>query len=177
MPGFTIKFLLLLLIATSAPAVYCQEVSREKTRERLAAFLQREGPGINVSFSPSEKDRFVFAGTLKEGLKNSESMHVVISVSESQTIGFRIYPKYRGNYININKARDTTQLLRQLVQFNFSTFLYWGADTDGDVFTAYTFTLESGFPDEALKIVLESIKNSDKYVGQLRPAIDGSSGL
>ena|SRR5690349_3043782 len=33
----------------------------------------------------------------------------------------------------------------------------------------YTFTLESGFPDEAIKIVLESIRNSDKYVGEMRP--------
>ena len=42
-------------------------------------------------------------------------------------------------------------------------------------FSGYTLTLESGFPDEAIKIVLESIRNSDKYVGEMRASIDGSS--
>ena len=43
------------------------------------------------------------------------------------------------------------------------------------MFTAYTFTLESGFPDEAIKVVLRSIVNSDKFVGEMRPFIDGSA--
>ena len=37
------------------------------------------------------------------------------------------------------------------------------------------FTLESEFPDKSIKIVLESIRNSDKYVGVMRPSIDGSN--
>jgi len=65
--------------------------------------------------------------------------------------------------------------LRKLVQLNSSTFLFWGADDTCDVFSGYTLTLESGFPDEAIKIVLESIRNSDKYVGEMRASIDGSS--
>ena len=48
-------------------------------------------------------------------------------------------------------------------------------DETGDIFTGYTFTLESGFPDEAIKIVLRSIVNSDKFVGEMSPFIDGSS--
>ncbi len=173
----TLKFLLFVLILISAPAVYGQaEVTQEKTRQRLSAFLQREGPAINVSFRPTEKNQFVFIGSLRDGLKNADSMDIVIQVTQKDTIGFRIFPKYKGAYINIDKARNSAQLLRQLVQFNEKTFLYWGADSDGDVFTGYTFTLESGFPDEAIKIVLASIKNSDQFVGQLRPAIDGSTG-
>ena len=173
----TVKFVLFVLILISAPAVYGQaEVTREKTRERLNALLQREGPGMNVSFRQSEKNPFSFSGTLKDGLKHAESMEIVAVVSPKDTIGLRIFPHYKGGYINIDKVRNTTQLLRQLVQFNSRTFLFWGADSDGDVFTGYTFTLESGFPDEAIKIVLASIKNSDQFVGELRPAIDGSSG-
>ena len=173
----TVKFLLFVVILISAPAVYGQaDVPQEKTRQRLSVLLQGEGPGINVSFRPSEKNQFVFVGTLKDGLKNADSMDIVIQVTQKATIGFRVFPKYKGAYINIDKARNSAQLLRQLVQFNARTFLYWGADSDGDVFTGYTFTLESGFPDEALKIVLASIKNSDQFVGELRPAIDGSSG-
>ena len=173
----TVKFLLFVLILISVPAVYGQaEVTREKTRERLNTLLQREGPGMNVSFRQSEKNPFSFSGTLKDGLKNAESMEIVVAVSQKDTIGLRIFPHYKGGYINIDKVRNTTQFLKQLVQFNSRTFLYWGADSDGDVFTGYTFTLESGFPDEAIKIVLASIKNSDQFVGELRPAIDGSTG-
>lgn len=173
-----IKFSLFISILITAPAVYCQDTSdavREKTRERLGALLQREGPVIKVSFRQSEKNPFNFIGVLKEGLKNAESMEIVIMVSKRDTIGFRIFPHYKGGYINIDKVRNSPQLLRQLVQFNEKTFLFWGADDTGDVFTGYTFTLESGFPDDAIKIVLASIKNSDQFVGELRPSIDGSS--
>jgi hypothetical protein len=48
-------------------------------------------------------------------------------------------------------------------------------DSSSDVFAGYTFTLESGFPEEAVTIVLRSIKNSDKFVGDMRPNIDGTS--
>ena len=103
------------------------------------------------------------------------TMEIVITVTTKDTIGFRVFPRYKGGYINIDKARNTTQLLRKLVQLNESTFLFWGADDTGDVFTGYTFTLESGFPDEAIKIVLSSIRNSDQFVGEMRPSIDGSN--
>ena len=173
-----IQLLLFISILISAPAIYGQAdatATREKTRERLNALLQREGPAMKVAFRQSDKNPFNFIGVLKDGLKNAESMEIVIMVSAKDTIGFRIFPHYKGGYINIDKVRNTTQLLRQIVQFNEKTFLYWGADDAGDVFTGYTFTLESGFPDEAIKIVLASIKNSDQFVGELRAAIDGSA--
>ena len=175
-----IQFSLLAVMMISAPAVYAQadanaNANREKTRERLNALLQREGPTIKVSFRQSDKNPWNFIGVLKDGLKNAESMEIVIMVSSKDTIGFRIFPHYKGGYINIDKVKNTTQLLRQLVQFNEKTFLYWGADDTGDIFTGYTFTLESGFPDEAIKIVLGSIKNSDQFVGEMKPSIDGST--
>src|SRR5678816_3089202 len=96
-------------------------------------------------------------------------------VTGNDTINIHAFPHYNGGYINIDKARNPVQLLRKLAQLNFSSFLFWGADDTGDVFTGYTFTLESGFPDAAIKIVLESIGNADKFVGQMKPSIDGSS--
>jgi hypothetical protein len=112
---------------------------------------------------------------MTDGLKNAEQFEIVISVTSKDTIGFRIFPHYKGAYINIDKARNPTQLLRKLAQLNDSTFLFWGADDTGDVFTGYTFTLESGFPDKAIEIVLSSIKNSDQFVGEMRPSIDGTN--
>lgn len=173
-----IRSLLLLSILATAPAVFSQdnaEASREKTRARLSALLQRVGPDMKVTFQPSSKSQFVFTGALREGLTNAEYLEIVVTVTSKDTIGFRIFPHYKGAYINIDKARNPTQLLRKLVHLNESTFLFWGADDTGDVFTGYTFTLESGFPDEAIKIVLSSIKNSDQFVGEMRPSIDGTN--
>jgi len=175
-----IRLLILFAIVAASQTVFAQESSetneaREKTRARLSALLQRVGPEIKVNFQPSTKSQYVFTGMMKDGLTNADSLEIVISVTTKDTIGFRVFPHYKGAYINIDKARNTTQLLRKLVQLNESTFLFWGADDTGDVFTGYTFTLESGFPDEAIKIVLSSIRNSDQFVGEMRAAIDGSN--
>src|SRR5918992_5158809 len=167
------------LILAAAPAAFAQqdtaEATRDKTRQRLSALLQRVAPEIKVDFQPSSKSQFVFTGVMRDGLRNAESFEIVITVTTKDTIGFRVFPHYKGGYINIDKVKNSNQLLRKLVQLNESTFLFWGADDTGDVFTGYTFTLESGFPDEAIKIVLSSIKNSDQFVGELRPSIDGSN--
>lgn len=172
-----IRVLICAVILAAAPAVFAQEenAARDKTRERLNALLQRVGPDMNVTFKPSTKSNFVFTAVMRDGLKNAESFEIVISVTTKDTIGFRIFPHYKGGYINIDKARNPTQLLRKIAQLNDSTFLFWGADDSGDVFTGYTFTLESGFPDKAIEIVLSSIKNSDQFVGEMRPSIDGSN--
>lgn|SRR5688572_8433628 len=176
----TIRALIFLILLTAAPvAVLAQqenaEAARDKTRQRLSALLQRVGPDISVEFQPSPKSQFVFTGVMREGLANAEKLEIVITVTTKDTIGFHIFPHYKGGYINLDKAKNATQLMRKLLQLNDSTFLYWGADDTGDVFTGYTFTLESGFPDEAIRIVLSSIRNSDQFVGQLRPSIDGSN--
>jgi len=40
-------------------------------------------------------------------------------------------------------------------------------DDASDVFAAYSFTLESGFPEEAIKEVLRSIPLVDQSVGEM----------
>lgn len=171
-----IRSLLFVTVLVVAPAVFGQaEATRDKTRDRMSALLARVGPDVKVAFQQSTKSQYVFTGMMREGLTNCDSLEIVITVTSKETIGFRIFPHYKGGYINIDKARNTSQLLRKIAQLNDSTFLFWGADDTGDVFTGYTFTLESGFPDEAIKIVLSSIKNSDQFVGEMRPSIDGSN--
>lgn len=172
-----VGLLICLTILATAQTAFSQEAdtARDKTRERLSALLTRVGPDMSVEFKPSSKSPFVFTGILRDGLKNAEYFEIVISVTTKETIGFRIFPHYKGGYINIDKAKNTAQLLRKIAQLNDSTFLFWGADDTGDVFTGYTFTLESGFPDKAIEIVLSSIKNSDQFVGEMRPSIDGTN--
>jgi hypothetical protein len=151
------------------------EAVRNRTRERLAQLLEKAGPEVNVAFSQSQKQTYNYVGTLKTGLVNADSFEIVISVTPKETIGFRIYPHYKSGYINVDNAKDRVSLMRLLLRLSDRAFLFWGADESGDVFTGYTFTLESGFPDEAIKIVLRSIVNSDKFVGEMRPFLDGSS--
>jgi hypothetical protein len=151
--------------------------ARVRTRDQLATLLVGSGPktGIDLSFKRSEKNEFNFVAMKTTGLKNAESMEVVISVTNDATIGFRAYPHFAGGYVNIDKARNSLGLLRQMALLTHKNFLFWGADETGDIFAGYTITLESGFPDKAIDIVLYSIKPLDGYFGELRPNIDGSA--
>ena len=169
---------LFILATLSVTAVYGQqddEAARNRTRERLAALLEKTGPDIKVEFKQSQKQPYNYVGSLRTGLVNAESFEIVISVTAKDTIGFRVYPHYNRGYINVDRVKDRAGFMRLLLRLSDRAFLFWGADEAGDVFTGYTFTLESGFPDEAIKIVLLSIGNSDKFIGELRPFIDGTS--
>jgi hypothetical protein len=169
---------LLILTALSGPAVYGHQQEREanrvRTRQMLAQLLEKAGPDLKVSFSQSQKQPFNYLGSLKSGLVNAESFEIVISVTPNETIGFRIYPHYKNGYINIDKAKNSAALMRLLLTLSDQAFLFWGVDEAGDIFTGYTFTLESGFPEDSIKTVLTSIVNSDKFVGEMRPFIDGT---
>jgi hypothetical protein len=167
-----------ILITIPVPSVYGQqndEAVRNRTREQLAQLLEKAGPEVEIAFSQSQKQPYNYVGTLESGLVNAESIEIVISVTPKETIGFRIYPHYNKSYINVDNAKDRAALMRLLLRLSDRAFLFWGADEAGDVFTGYTFTLESGFPEEAIKVVLRSIVNSDKFIGEMRPFLDGSS--
>ena len=153
-----------------------KEASRVATREKLRQLLTASGPkrGIEIAFRQSDKNPFNFVGIKRGALKNVEGFEVVIGLSNQETIGFRIYPYYKGGYINLEKARNGAGLMRKLLNLSDHNFLFWGVDDTGDVFAGYTVTLESGFPDKAIEIILYSVAPLDDYVGQLRPFIDGS---
>jgi hypothetical protein len=175
----TFAVVLFMLSTLSVSAVYGQQgdeaAARNRTRDQLAALLEKTGAEMNVVFKQGQKQPFKYVGSLGAGLVNAESFEILINVTASDTIAFRIYPHYNKGYINVDKAKDRTGLMKTLLQLNDHTFLFWGADEGGDIFTGYTFTLESGFPQEAIRIVLLSIANSDKFVGEMRPFIDGTS--
>ena len=169
----------ILVCATLANAQTPQqkEAARAATREKLRALLAASGPkkGIEMDFKQSDKNPWNFVAVKRGGLTNAEGFEVVVGISTDETIGFRIYPYYKGDYINIDKAKNGTGLMRRLLNLSDHNFLFWGADDTGDVFAGYTFTMESGFPDKAIETVLYSIAPLDQYVGQMRPFIDGSA--
>jgi len=162
--------------AATAQTPAQKEAARIETREKLRALLATAGPkrGIEIAFRQSDKQPFNFVGVKRGVFTNAEGFEVVIGVSKDETIGFRIYPYYKGSYINLDKARNSAGLMRKLLNLTDHNFLFWGADDTGDIFAGYTFTLESGFPDKAIEIVLYSITPLDPYVGEMRPFIDGT---
>jgi len=149
---------------------------RDETRDKLRQLLETAGKrkDVNITFTQSTKEPYNFVGTMKEGLTTADSLEVVVSVTEDETIGFRVYPHYKGQYINVERAKNPNLLMRQLLNFSDRNFLFWGVDQAGDAFAGYTFTLESGFPSEALLVVLQSIKSTDRFVGEIRASIDGA---
>ena len=168
---------LLLVLATAFPAV-AQDAERDATREKLGPLLTRVGQrsDVNTTFTQSAKNPYNFIGSMTSSMVNAQSLEIVVSVTKSNTIGFRIYPHYKNEYLNLGRAKDPNGLMRSLLRLSDDDFLFWGADDSADIFCGFTVTLESGFPEDVLTIVLRSIKNTDKFVGQLRPFYDGTTG-
>lgn len=167
--------ILLFIVVFNAGLTHAQqddEAARIRTRDKLAQLLERAGPTINVAFKQSQKQPFNYEGSLTVGLLHAESFEIVISVTSKDTIGFRVYPHYKKGYINPGKVNDPAGLMRLMLRLSDRAFLFWGLDEAGDAFTGYTFTLESGFPEEAIRIVLRSMANSDKFVGEMRAFLD-----
>jgi len=190
MKRITVPMIFMLVLGASVAAAYGQQhpaasstqtstpppdAARDATREKVRAVLTAVGPKINIDFKQSEGYPYNFVGVMRIGLKNADSLEVVISVTATETIHFRIYPHYNGSYINVNKAKDGGELARKMLRFSDTNFLYWGADASYDIFAGYNFTLESGFPEASIRVVLNSIAKLDEYVGQMRPAIDGTT--
>jgi hypothetical protein len=160
---------------SQAPTTPQQQTTRDATREKMRALLEAAAPKININFRLSDKQPYNFVGVLKTGLKNADALEIVISVSAQDTIHFRIFPHYKESYVNIDKVVSGTGLMRQMARFSDQNFLFWGMDGSSDIFAGYNFTLESGFPDAAINVVLRSIANVDQFIGQMRPSIDGSA--
>jgi hypothetical protein len=161
---------------TTPAAAQSNAASRDITRDRLVSLLDTVGKrsDVNIPFHRSDKNAYNVVGLLKTGLRNSDSFEVIWGASKDETIGLRIYPHYNGGYINLDKVRDYPGFMRALLKLNGNNFMYWGADDTNDVFVSYQITLESGFPSEAVTVVTRSIPGQDKYLGELRPYIDGT---
>jgi hypothetical protein len=163
-------------VLCSAQTQQEKDATRVATREKLRAFLNASGPkrDINISFKQSEANPFNFVGMKRDGLTNAEFYEVVVGVSNDNTVNFKIYPHYKGGYVNVDKAKDPIGLMRLMLNLNAHNFLYWGADDEKDIFAGMIFTLESGFTDKSMETVLYSVVALDPYLGQMRPFIDAS---
>lgn len=174
----TCVLVLALLTTLASSAAHAQQAeARDETRDSVRRVLETAGKlaDVEAAFRQSTKEPYNFVASMT-GLANADSLEVVVRVTSTDTIGVRIYPHYKDGYINLEKLNNADGLMRKVLNYNETNFLFWGADDEGDLFAAYSFTLESGFPEEALVIVLRSIRGTDRFVGELRPFIDGSEG-
>lgn len=138
------------------------------TRERLEALLSTYPPAQAMRFHRSPREPFNLVGNVTTGLTYASSLEVVITLTRKQTIAFRVYPHYPGGYINLRKLRNPSALMQKLLEHTYQDFFFWGADDALDVFAGYNVTLESGFPEAAIRVVISSIALQDRTIGELR---------
>jgi hypothetical protein len=159
-----------LLLSGAVSTAWSQDddPNREPTREKVRSALRRIGPGIGVSFKQSQANPFNFSAVMTEGLESAESMEVIVMVGKNDILTVRVFPHVTGDrYINVDRASNSTGLMRKLLANNAGDFFHWGMDDVYDVFAEFTFTLESGFPEESLDVVLRSVRLLDKKVGEM----------
>jgi hypothetical protein len=148
------------------------DATRVKNRAQLADLLKKVEDETKMKFVQSSENTFNYSAMLTTGLTTAESIEVVIGATDSDTIFINAYPKYKGGYVNIDKVKDPPALMRQLLRLTARTFLHWGLDSSGDVFCGFTVTLESGFPSEAITVVLESVGNHDRYLTEIKALLE-----
>jgi hypothetical protein len=139
---------------------------RVEARNRLDSLLHAYGPTLKMKFYRDSDDPFQFGGVLDKDLRYAWRFELQINVTPQNTIGIRVYPQF-SHRINIEKVRDPNGLALRLLRLSAHNFLHWGVDDASHVFAAYSFTLESGFPEEAIKVVLRSIPLVDESVGEI----------
>jgi hypothetical protein len=159
-----------LLLAGTVSTAWAQDddPNREPTREKVRSALRQIGPKIGVSFKQSQANPFNFSASMSDGLESAESMEIIVMVGRNDILTVRVFPHLSGNrYINVDRAGNSTGLMRKLLANNAGDFFHWGMDDVYDVFAEFTFTLESGFPEESLDVVLRSVALLDKKVGEM----------
>lgn len=158
-----------LLVAGLVTTAWSQEdANREATREKVRIALRQIGPRLGVSFKQSQANPFNFSASMTEGLAETESMEIIVMVGRDDIMTVRVFPHISGDrYINVDRASNSTGLMRKLLASNADDFFHWGMDNVYDVFAEFTFTLESGFPEASLDVVLRSVKLLDKKVGEM----------
>ena len=159
-------------VAVAAPADTVSTATRVATRSRLEALLDTTTKTLGFRrWYRSDSDPFRIQLFYDRGLRYATQLEVVINITRQNTIGFRVFPHWNGpgssDYIDLDEARDPVGLMREALRLSEQNFLFWALDDAHDLFAGFTITLESGFPAEAVRMVLRSIPLVDDSVGDL----------
>ncbi len=142
---------------------------RDATRDRLETLLGTYAKTLGLRWSRNAKEPYNIVAYYDRDLRYTARFEIVMNITRQNTIGFRAYPV---PYLNIDDARDPSGLMRKMLRLSEQNFLFWAADASQDIYAGFTITLESGFPDEAIKIVLRSVPLVDRDVGELLTFVD-----
>ena len=160
------------VLAAPVSAQKIDTATRNSNRAQLGAILADAGPNAGMEFKQSSENPYNYSAFLTTGLSTAESVEVVVGATDSDTIFVRAFPKYKGNYVNVAKVKDPALLARRLLALSPRTFMFWATDESGDIYYGFTFTLESGFPREAIRIVIRSIANHDQYLTEIKALLE-----
>jgi len=159
------------LTVSSLQAVAAQKIDVDSvqtvTRTKLEALLAAYGPAQETRWHRSQNNPFAMVGYFDKGLTYASQFEIIITITDKATIWFRVYPHWDGGYFNVDSASDVSGLMHKLLRDSYHNFFFWGADDALDIFAGYEFTLESGFPEEAIKVVIRSVPLIDGSVGEL----------
>jgi hypothetical protein len=153
-------------VAAQSAADSVQAVTLEKVKAVIATYEPAREMRWYRASNPFDVDGF-----FDKGLHWASRFEIYITVTHQSTIWLRVYPQYYGHHINLNRVYDPNGLMKQMLRLSYHNFFFWGLDDEQDAFAGYQFTLESGFPEEALKEVIKSIPLIDESVGDLTPFI------
>lgn len=144
-------------------------------RDQLEALLSTYPPARAMHFRRRPGDPFAIEGYLRKDLTYAADFHIVVVVTPKRTITFRVFPGYgEYYYLKLSNCRDPDGVMQKLLQFSYHTFFFWGVNDALDVFAGYTFTLESDFPEDAIKVVIRSIPLIDGSIGELADYIEAA---
>lgn len=159
-------------VAAAEPVDTVPTSTRVETRTRLEALLDTTAKSLGFRrWYRDGNNPFNIELFYDRGLRYASRLEIVISVTRQNTIGFRVFPHWNGpgerDYLDLDEARDPAGLMKEALRLSDQNFLFWAMDDSHDLFAGYTITLESGFPQEAVRIVLRSIPLVDDSVGEL----------
>lgn len=145
---------------------------RNSTRRALEALLTTYGPARDMRFRRSSSEPYDLVGFWDKPMQSVSRLDIRVSVTRERTIGFRVYPRWHGARINLRRIRARGEFMRTLLRDADQSFFHWALDPDLNLFAGFTFTLESGFPADAIHVVVRSIPLLDRPLGELVPLIE-----
>lgn len=168
------RFLTALALAVTG----LQPLAAQSANDSVQAATLAQLKAVIASYDPARQIRWVRAdspfdleGFYDKGLKWANRLEIEITVTHQATIWIRVYPQYYEHHINLDHVHDQNGLMQRMLQLSYHNFFFWGLDDRRDAFAGYQFTLESGFPEAAVKEVIKSIPLIDESVGDLTPFI------
>ena len=155
-----------------------QPLAAQSAADSVQAATLEKLKAVIATYEPAREMRWYRAGSpfdldgfYDKSLHWASRLEIYITVTRQSTIWLRVYPQYYGHHINLNRVHDPSGLMQQMLRFSYHNFFFWGLDDNRDAFAGYQFTLESGFPEEAVQEVIKSIPLIDESVGDLTPFI------